>query len=158
MRRVFWAFCALLAACVVAALVLRILPILSASEPDSSSAPTATVTIGDTSIRVGVADTESERTQGLSGRRELAEGEGLLFVFPEEGTPGFWMKDMHFAIDIIWISSSGSIIGIERNIAPETFPEAFFPPSPVRLVLEVPGGFSDAHDIEIGANATFSGL
>lgn len=140
----------------IAAVIMRVLPILSASSPTTEL--TGTVTFGDTSIQVEVADTDAERTQGLSDRPSLADGEGLLFVFPEDTSPGFWMKDMHFPIDIIWISSSGVILGIEKNIAPETFPEAFFPPAPVRYVLEVPGGFSNAQRIEIGENATFLDL
>lgn len=102
--------------------------------------PTRIVKINETSILAEIADTEEERSKGLSGRESLAEDEGLLFVFEEPGLYGFWMKDMNFAIDIIWIDESRHVIGIERGVAPETFPNTFHSPGPVKYVLEVPSG------------------
>ncbi len=108
------------------------------------------IKIGETSIKVDVADTDSERRQGLSGRGELEEGEGLLFVFERVGTYGFWMKDMNFAIDIIWIGEDKKVVGIERSVEPSTYPTIFYPPSEVLYVLEVPATFSDATNINVG--------
>lgn len=111
----------------------------------------AEVTIGDTTIRVEVADTSAKRVQGLSGRTGLAEGEGMLFVFEEEGSWSMWMKDMRFAIDIIWVTKDGTIITIAKNVSPETYPQTFFASEPTaRYVLEVPAGFVDRHSIAEG--------
>ena len=55
-----------------------------------------TISIGGTVIYVDVADTEVLREQGLSGRLNLPEGRGMLFVFENDDTWGIWMKDMLF--------------------------------------------------------------
>ena len=87
-----------------------------------------------------VVDTDATREQGLSGRTSIPENYGMLFVFPKKDLHGFWMKDMQFAIDMIWINEEGIIVGIERGATPESFPQSFFPPEPVPYVLEtVPG-------------------
>lgn len=72
------------------------------------------VLIGGKKIRVDIADTVVTRTQGLSGRTSLAETDGMLFVFENADRYGFWMKDMNFAIDIIWIDPEKNIVYIEK--------------------------------------------
>src|SRR3989338_3180334 len=57
-------------------------------------------------IKVDLALTMLEQAQGLSGREVLGENEGMLFVFDTPGKYSFWMKDMKFAIDIIWFTPS----------------------------------------------------
>jgi uncharacterized protein len=106
--------------------------------------------IGDTVIDVEIADTPEERLLGLSGRDSLKEGQGMLFILDEPGRPGFWMKDMKFAIDIIWIGEDGRVLSIDEGVGPETYPENFAPAEPVKYVLEVPAGFSDTAKIELG--------
>ncbi len=106
-------------------------------------------------LRVEIANTEIERGQGLSDRPSLAEQEGLLFVFPTADTYSFWTKDMHFAIDIIWLDDNWQIVDITPNLAPETFPKTFSPSSPAHYVLEVNAGFSATHNLNIGDKITF---
>lgn len=109
------------------------------------------VTIGETRIEVEVVDTIATLTKGLSGRESLEEGTGMLFVFPEESDWGIWMKDMLFAVDILWARSDGTIIGIAKEISPESYPDTFAPDDPTALyVLEVPAGFVDRHGIADG--------
>jgi len=108
------------------------------------------VSVGSTTISVEVADTQGERTQGLSGRTTLPEGHGMLFVFEREGDWGIWMKDMKFSIDIIWMNREGNIITIARDVAPQTYPNAFYPTQPALYVLEVPAGFSDKNGVAEG--------
>jgi uncharacterized membrane protein (UPF0127 family) len=74
----------------------------------------------------------------------------MLFVFPKADTYGFWMKDMQVPIDIIWLSDQGRILGIEDSIAPSTYPTTFYPPSPVRYVLEVRAGLAREKGWESG--------
>lgn len=102
------------------------------------------------SLTFEIADSNEERTRGLSGRTSVPE-DGLLFVFPEAGRPGFWMKDMQFAIDIIWLLDTGEIVGIEHSVSPDTYPQLFYPSVPVRYVLEVPAGTAVAKKWEIGS-------
>lgn len=93
-------------------------------------------------IMIEVADTEAEQERGLSGRSEIPKNYGMLFVFPDSGKHGFWMKDMKAPIDIIWIKDTGEIVGIEEAVQPETYPAVFYPPEPVSYVLEVAAGES----------------
>ena len=109
--------------------------------------------IGEKIIQIEIADTDAKRIQGLSNRESLPTDTGLLFIFPTPTTPSFWMKDMHFPIDIIWLDANWKIIGIEKNLTPETYPKLFFPPSPIKYVLEVNAGFSTKNNLKTGDRA-----
>lgn len=91
---------------------------------------------------IEIADDPAERARGLSGRTGLTDSYGMLFLFPEADRHGFWMKDMLVPIDIVWLDAEGVIVGIEESVSPDTYPEAFLPPSPVMQVLEVRAGLS----------------
>ena len=112
----------------------------------------STVTIGTTTVAVEVVKDDASRQQGLSGRTSLAEGYGMLFVFEEEGNWGMWMKDMNFPIDIIWAAKDGTIVTIEKNVSPDTYPNSFHPREPALYVLEVPADFAERHNIAVGNN------
>ncbi len=110
------------------------------------------VHLGTTTLQAEVADTDALRSQGLSGRDSLPDDTGMLFVFGIPGKYGFWMKDMKFALDLVWISPEKKIVAIDRDVSPESYPKAFLPPTDVEYVLEVPAGFSDTHRINVGEN------
>lgn len=93
-------------------------------------------------IPVSLADTEEERSKGLSGTRYLTQGFGKLFIFENPLKPGFWMKDMNYPIDIVWIDKDFKIVGIEKSVSPETYPEIFYPQQDVLYVLEINADFS----------------
>ena len=116
---------------------------------------TYTFKIGETIMRVGIANTDEERLKGLSGKESLKEGEGLLFIFETEGLYGFWMKDMKFAIDIAWIDKDNKIIYIENDVRPETYPKVFQPLLQSLYVLEAPSGFLSKNNIKIGDFVAF---
>lgn len=128
--------------------------LLIANRWDSSTAMrgAALVRIGNVAVPVEVAVSDAERSRGLSGRESLAAGQGMLFVFPEPGFHRFWMPEMRFAIDIIWIAD-GAVAGIEENVPPESNPanpRFYAPPEPVRHVLEVKAGFARERGIGVG--------
>lgn len=106
-------------------------------------------------IRVDIADTIESRQKGLSGRNFMAEDEGMLFVFEDVGKYFFWMKDMNFPIDILWISEDKEIIHIEKKVLPETFPNLFGPDVPVKYVLELSANYSDRNSISLGDKIEF---
>ncbi len=111
--------------------------------------------INGQTLRIEVADTDSERMKGLSGRENIGENEGLLFVFEKEGNYGFWMKDMNFPIDIAWINKDKKIINIEKNVSPDTYPKVFYGSDFIKnekslYVLETSAGFFEKNKIEIG--------
>jgi uncharacterized membrane protein (UPF0127 family) len=105
------------------------------------------VTIGNVKIKVDVADTPLKQSQGLSGRAELKEGEGMFFIFEKPAHYSFWMKDMNFPIDIIWIDENYQIVDIKHSLSPETYPNTVSPKTSAQYVLEVPAGFSQKNNI-----------
>jgi len=108
-----------------------------------------TVELKGQTIRVSVADTPAALERGLSGRSGLAPDEGMLFVFTSDGKYSFWMKDMSFPIDILWLSAGGTVIYMVQNVSPASYPGSFAPDVPVRYVLELPAGWVRAHNVEI---------
>ncbi len=116
------------------------------------------ITVGDRKLSVEIVDTDESRKLGLSNRATLLEGKGMLFDFTNTDTtlPSFWMKDMNFDLDIIWINQN-KIIGITTNVpAPknknisETLLPSYPPPSAITHVLEVPSGWSKKNNIKTG--------
>jgi uncharacterized membrane protein (UPF0127 family) len=103
-------------------------------------------------IAVRVADTAETRQKGLSGFQGLDNDQGMLFLFDQPGMYPFWMKDMHFAIDIIWLKKiqdqKFQIVHIEKNVAPETFPQTFVSNEPADAVLEMNSGMVDVYNLE----------
>lgn len=104
-------------------------------------------------LKLEYAVTPAEQELGLSYRESLDEDAGMLFVYQEDVVPQFWMKEMRFPIDIVWLDENFKIIGIEKNIAPETYPRTFSPAEPIRYVLELNAGKSAKLGWEIGDKA-----
>lgn len=113
------------------------------------------VHIGGRDVRAIIADTPALREKGLSGRSGLAPDEGMLFVFPADRKYGFWMKDMRFPIDILWLSSAGAILDMRTNVSPDGYLAVFEPRAPARFVLELPAGFADAYTVRVGDTVRF---
>lgn len=109
-----------------------------------------TLVIEGDSVVVDIADTEALRAKGLSGRKVFAPHTGMLFVFPKDGVYKFWMKDMKFSIDIIWLKSDGTIVGMAHSLPPESYPQAFAPSGLARYVIEVPAGYANERGIKVG--------
>lgn len=114
-----------------------------------------TLRIGDAVIVLEIADSQTERVQGLSGRETLDPSTGLLFVFEKPEKIGIWMKDMLFPIDIIWINEQKKIIDIKTNVTPDSYPQAFFPKEKSLYVLEVNAGFVEKNAVRIGDAVMF---
>jgi uncharacterized membrane protein (UPF0127 family) len=102
--------------------------------------------------------TPEEQMRGLSGRQSLEENAGMLFVYEIPSVPGFWMKEMNFPIDIIWIDENKKIVGITENLAPETFPQVFYPRSSVQYVLEVNSDWARDHSISVDDKVILYGI
>jgi uncharacterized protein len=121
---------------------------------DGAFTKTHTIEVSGEKVKTEVRDTIMGRAQGLSGRAvgSLGEHDGMLFIFASSSDYGFWMKDMNFPIDIVWISNDeqsgkAAIAGISENAMPEPDKRLFsltvyHSPVPVRYVLEVPAGTS----------------
>ena len=102
----------------------------------TASINTKTITINNQKIIVEIADTPAKRERGLSGRESLPPNTGLLFVFDEPGQYGFWMKDMLFPIDILWLDENFQIVGSWLNADPTSYPKSVTPKVKAKYVLE----------------------
>lgn len=101
---------------------------------------------------IELATTNAARERGLSGRENIPANYGMLFVFPQAGNYGFWMRDMKTSIDIVWLASDSTILGIEEGVSPDSYPHAFFPPSPARYVLETRAGEARVQGWSVGTH------
>jgi uncharacterized membrane protein (UPF0127 family) len=119
--------------------------------------PGATISVKDTLFKAIVSDTEESREQGLSGFTSLANDEVMVFIFEYPDLLGFWMKDMLFSIDMVWLDSNKKVVAIEKNVAPETYPKIFAPQTPALYVLEFNAGTVDRVGIEIGDTVVIVG-
>src|SRR3989344_2699576 len=109
-------------------------------------------------LKIEVANTDTKRVKGLSGRENLPQDAGGLFIFEKPDKYGFWMKDMNFAIDIVWLDETGEIVHLEKNVAPATYPEIFYPSAAAIYVLETNAGFFGTQNIRVGERLQIKGL
>ena len=105
-------------------------------------------------FQVEIAEDMISRARGLSYRGSLAEDEGMLFIFDRPSVQKFWMKDMNFAIDILWFRGD-ELIGIAKNVPPEPGAsilnlKSYASPGKADRVLEIRAGLSDKYGFEAG--------
>ena len=111
------------------------------------------ICIEKTCFNVEIADTDEKKILGLGNRDFLEENSGMLFSYPEKSTPGFWMKDMRFPIDIVWIDLEMKVSGIVKDFQPcepDEFCPVVYPDEEIIYVLEINSGLSEAYGFEEG--------
>lgn len=116
------------------------------------------VTVNGLVLAADISATNEQRTQGLSVKDRLVENEAMLFVFGNEAEHTFWMKDMKFPIDIIWIDSDKTVVHIEHNLQPCSFGvlcPTYKPNDDSLYVLETVGGFAEKYGIVKGTQVEF---
>ncbi len=118
----------------------------------------ATVIFPQGEVNVQLAKTASARELGLSYRKNILDKEGLLFIFDQPGNYSFWMKDMNFPIDILWISSDKRVVYVEDDVATSTYPRSFTNNSKALYVLEIKAGTRKDLGAFLGTEVKFSGL
>jgi uncharacterized membrane protein (UPF0127 family) len=116
-----------------------------------------TIIVQETKLQVFVASADDEVVQGLSGREQLLDNQGMLFLFPDTDYRTFWMKDMLFDIDMIFIRGN-TIVDIAKNMpAPSglAWPATYTSKSTADKVLEVNAGLADRHNWNIGDGVSY---
>ena len=145
-------------------------PLVPTTSPTEVADPTPTISPDIPLVRVDGAEfpvelaaTPEQRSQGLSGRDSLSPGTGMLFIFETEGNYTFWMKDMRFPLDLIWISAECVLAEVvadapppEPGQSPNDLPR-YTPSVPARYVLEINAGEAAAADIDPGDPVEFAG-
>jgi hypothetical protein len=135
----------------MAACVVIIVAFITANVIGREQSKSRDVFISNNKVVAELAVTGEQLAQGLSGRDKLAEGRGMLFIYDGYYIPSFWMKNMKFPIDIIWIKDN-IVAGAAKNLPPEgEQPQQTYEPLTfVNYVLEVPAGYVDRYGIKIG--------
>jgi len=115
-----------------------------------------TISINNQLLKVEIADTPAKQSQGLSKRQSMSVDHGMLFIFNDYLQPNFWMKDMRFPLDIIWIKDN-LIIKINENVPLEKGKNLtkYSPHQPVNKVLEVNAGYCQKYNIKVGDKIKF---
>lgn len=140
--------------------ILLLLPLIAAScNSEPVSLDTRTMQVGKAIVEVEVADSMDERAKGLSGRTELAENAGMLFIFDIPDRHTFWMKDTLIPLDFIWIKD-GMVTEITANVGTELGRKdselsRYAPVEPADSMLEVNAGWAEENGLRAGAQAGF---
>lgn len=125
------------------------------ADTDQADAEHAGSTVA--SFHVEIADTTAERSRGLMYRDTLADGWGMLFVYPDEAERSFWMKNTYIPLDMIFISDAARVVNVVHHAEPHS--EALYSSSgPARYVLEVNAGTAEAVGIEAGMQVRMHNL
>jgi uncharacterized membrane protein (UPF0127 family) len=125
----------------------------------------ARVIVNGVELNADLAVTEEQQTKGLAVKDHLKENEGMLFVYEQPSRQEFWMKDMKFPIDIIWLDSNGTVVHIEHNLQPcvsilNTGSSilncpTYTPDKDSLYVLETVAGFSQKYNVTVGTHIDF---
>jgi uncharacterized membrane protein (UPF0127 family) len=104
-----------------------------------------------TAATAELAVSDAERQLGLMFRPQINDDQAMLFIFEEEGTHAFWMKNMRFPIDILWLDKDRRIVHIEAQVPPcVQDPCPSYPPDhPARFVLEIRSGGAAARKLKL---------
>jgi uncharacterized membrane protein (UPF0127 family) len=99
------------------------------------------VTLGETPLRLALADDVAERTRGLMGVDDFGDLHGMLFAYEEDTMTSFWMKDTPLALDIAFFDMTGALVD-DLTMPPCTAdPCPFYVPSgPFTWAIESPAG------------------
>lgn len=103
------------------------------------------------SITAELAVSDEERQRGLMFREKLNPDQGMLFVFKDENFHSFWMKNMKFPIDFLWLDREKRIVHIERNVPPCRKPPcvSYSSDMPAMYVLELKAGSVDENQLKL---------
>jgi hypothetical protein len=119
---------------------------------------TSIMSIGSVEVNASVAKTWPQRITGLSDTPYLPEEVVKLFIFDSSAFHSIWMKDMNYAIDIIWVNEDSEIVYIKNDATPESYPESFVSDKPAKYVIETAAGFAAKNEIRVGDTVTLPKL
>jgi uncharacterized protein len=97
-------------------------------------------------VHLEVAPDPPSRTRGLSGRTSVPQGTGMVFLYPQDSTGGFWMKDTKVPLSIAFVATSGKVVSVSEMAPCRADPcQVYYPGAPYRYAVELPaGGFAAA--------------
>ena len=107
-----------------------------------------------TSYRVALAESETERSQGLMDVRDLPSDRGMIFIFEEQDELSFWMANTPLSLDIIFVNEDFEVVRIHESTRPYS-QQSLASDAPARYVVELLGGQSVSWNIIEGSKIRF---
>jgi len=106
----------------------------------------------DNCFNVELALTPQDKNQGLMFRESLELDKGMLFIYEKSGKYSFWMKNVLFPLDIIWIDENKEVVFISENVLPCKLDpcSSVKPDREAKYVLEINGGLSEKIGLAVG--------
>ncbi|MFZ5424348.1 MAG: DUF192 domain-containing protein [Patescibacteria group bacterium] len=108
-------------------------------------------------LEVEIADTPAKRARGLMFRTDLADNEGMIFIFPMAYKQSFWMANTKIPLDIVWINENMEIVHINANTPPcqktgnlKAYCTTYKTDTAAKYVLEVNGGWMEKNNVQVG--------
>ena len=134
----------------VLALALATTSILAArAQGVPQSLPAITLQAGMHNIRAALAQTPEQRQTGLMFRREMAQHEGMLFVFEQASEQCFWMRNTLLPLSIAFLADDGTVVNTDE-MRPQTL-DSHCSAKPVRFALEMNQGWFAKRGIKAGS-------
>ncbi|HZQ35626.1 MAG TPA: DUF192 domain-containing protein [Dehalococcoidia bacterium] len=106
------------------------------------------------SLAVEIADTEPLRETGLMNRPSLPDDQGMAFVWENDVTEAFWMKDTLIPLSIAFIEANGVIVDTQEMQAETLDPH--IPAAPYRVAIEANAGWYSRNGLQVGDVADLS--
>ncbi len=116
------------------------------------------LTVGSCTFNLDLATTEAQKMQGLSGRQKMAKNSGMMFVYDDPQAYMFWMKDMMFPLDFVWIKDE-TVVDLHENVPQPTGENNIArvsPKAPINKVLEINKGLIKECGIKRGDQVKIS--
>jgi len=110
--------------------------------------PTTAMQIGSAAYTIEIARTDADRRQGLSDRPALPAGRGMIFVFADEAPRSFWMKNVPFGLDIIFLNARGTVVEVKTMLAYDLRQTVCA--KPAKYAIEIPAGAATEAGVKIG--------
>lgn len=123
------------------------------AEDGDAVLPVTTLRVGGHDVRAEIADDEEERRRGLMHRDSLPDDHGMLFVYGEEQTLSFWMRNTKIPLDVAYVDRNGTIVDI-RSMDPQT-DQLYRSRQPAMYALEMNRGWFREHGVEVGDRVEF---
>jgi len=119
--------------------------------------PKTKVCFNDFCWQAEVAKNRFTIAKGLMFRKGLAENEAMLFVFAQEGSHSFWMKNTLIPLDIIWLDKDKKVVEVTKNAQPcqSQKCQSYRNQQPAQYVLEISAGMADEIGLQLGSEISF---
>ncbi|PIQ23014.1 hypothetical protein COW36_01890 [bacterium (Candidatus Blackallbacteria) CG17_big_fil_post_rev_8_21_14_2_50_48_46] len=133
---------------------------VDARAPQTASKATASplalipAKFGEIELQLELARTPQEQQTGLMNRKSLPENQGMLFIFEQEKTLGFWMKNTLIPLSIAFLNSKLEIVDIQEMQALDETTHISL--KPALYALEMNQAWFKKHSIQVGTKLTVS--